>query len=306
MDSYLDIARKVLKTVRRPLTAKGILNAAYRAKLVPSHLYGKTQEKTLQARLSEDILYHRESSVFYRTEPGVFFLTEFIADQTIPEKFREPFPARRRTRDLYHLPSLAIESSFVSRFGEHIECDWMSFVREAETYDAIRYCEVSEKPEGALIVWTFSIVRKGDFILSYRVGRYRDDHESFANKRTIGFPSVVSIDDRTLFSDQDYGASENSLATLLTDLDISAMALHSHSVSKPIPTRVIRAKRERIGDILLVVAEWDCPNWYEPTTRRLSINDPQWISSNFTPNNIEDFEPWSVLVLEAAKEFNGQ
>ena len=100
MDSYLKIAEVVLRSAHRPMSAKAILDVAYKAGVVPTHLYGKTQKKTLQARLSEDILRHRDTSLFYRTEPGQFFLSEFLSDPTIPDDYKVPFPARRRTRDL--------------------------------------------------------------------------------------------------------------------------------------------------------------------------------------------------------------
>ena len=100
MDSYLDIAHRVLSVARRPMSAKAILAAAHRSAIVPINLRGQTQVKTLQARLSEDILYHRSSSRFFRTEPGQYFLCELIADPDIPDKYKERFPARRRTRDL--------------------------------------------------------------------------------------------------------------------------------------------------------------------------------------------------------------
>jgi hypothetical protein len=56
VDTYLGIAQKVLERARRPLTPREILREAYRSDLVPYHLHGATQHKTLQARLSEHIL----------------------------------------------------------------------------------------------------------------------------------------------------------------------------------------------------------------------------------------------------------
>ena len=79
LDSYLQVAQSVLRSTRRPMSARAILDVAYAAGIIPAHLYGKTQQKTLQARLSEDILHHREVSAFYRTEPGQFFLAELLA-----------------------------------------------------------------------------------------------------------------------------------------------------------------------------------------------------------------------------------
>ncbi len=74
MDAYLHIAEEVLRLERRPMSARAMLVAAYRHNIVPSHLFGRTQHKTLGARLSKDILERREKSAFFRTAPGRFFL----------------------------------------------------------------------------------------------------------------------------------------------------------------------------------------------------------------------------------------
>lgn len=94
---------------------KGIPDAAYRAEGVPDHLKGKTQHKTLQARLSEDILHQRNAALFYRIEPGMFFLGELISAPDVPEKFKEKFPASRRTRDLQTDLSLGMSRGFLER-----------------------------------------------------------------------------------------------------------------------------------------------------------------------------------------------
>lgn len=305
MDSYLDIAHKVLRTARRPMTAKGILDAAYKGGIVPQHLYGKTQEKTLQARLSEDILYHHNKSAFFRTEPGCFFLVEFISDPNIPEKFKERFAARRRTRDLRREPSLTINKNFISHCDTPFCHNWHALIRAAEAANAIRYLQSRDDTTEALVVWTFSIVRRGTDVLSYRLGRYRDSRDTFANKRTIGFPGIVSLFDCTLFSEGDYGASENALAAILSDLDISAATVHGQKIGAPDPKLTLQVKHESEGGILLLVMEWICPEWFEPTTRRLSLNDPRWIDFRVAPNNIDDFEPWSIATLKAFNEMGG-
>ena len=286
------------------MTAKGILDAAYKAGVVPHHLYGKTQEKTLQARLSEDILYHHNSSAFFRTEPGYFFLSEFIANSDIPDKFKERFPARRRTRDIQREPSLAIDSEFVEKCDPRLHSDWRAFVREAEVSDAIHYLQSQNETSTALVVWTFSVVRRGTRVLSYRLGRYRDDRDTFANKRSIGFPGVISFFDCTLFSDGDYGASDNALSAVLSDLDISAMAIHGQKIEPPQPKLTLKVERDSRGEVLLLVMEWACPDWFEPTTRRLSLNDPCWIDLGVAPNNIDDFEPWTLAALSAYSDIN--
>ena len=118
-ENYLDIAETVLRVARRPLSAKAIMDAAYRGGIVPSHLYGKTQHKTLHARLSEDILHNKLESRFFRTNPGLFFLSEMRSEPTIPAEFKDPFHARRRTRDLDKPAALAFDKHFLGS-----QCLW--------------------------------------------------------------------------------------------------------------------------------------------------------------------------------------
>ncbi len=49
----------------RPMKPREILQLAYVHGLVPRHLHGKTQHKTLTARLSTDILRYKERSKFF-------------------------------------------------------------------------------------------------------------------------------------------------------------------------------------------------------------------------------------------------
>jgi hypothetical protein len=74
---YLNIAENVLLKASRPLTPREILDFAFIDGLVPSHLHGHTQHKTLQARLSEDISHYLDQSRFFRTAPGRFFLRAY-------------------------------------------------------------------------------------------------------------------------------------------------------------------------------------------------------------------------------------
>ena len=90
----------MIRQARRPLSPSEILAQAYVHAVVPAHLFGKTQEKTLQARLSEDISRLRERSLFFRTNRARFFLREFLGEPTIPTVFQTEYLARPRRKDL--------------------------------------------------------------------------------------------------------------------------------------------------------------------------------------------------------------
>ena len=100
MSSYLTIASKVLREARQPLSATQILRAAYDLQIVPRDLYGKTQHKTLQARIAEDILRNRGQSEFVRTERGRFFLRSLFGDPTVSRRFKGEYLAPNRSDQL--------------------------------------------------------------------------------------------------------------------------------------------------------------------------------------------------------------
>ena len=297
MDSYLQIAQTVLRTARRPMGAKAILDIAYQAGVVPAHLYGQTQQKTLQARLSEDILHHRETSPFYRTEPGQFFLTEFLEDDTIPSEWKTPFPARRRTRDLTRDNTLAVKRSFLAAWRQH-RSDADAFFTAADTAGALSYMHPSEMEErGYCSTWTFSMVVRENCTLAYRVGRYRDDRDTYAKRRCIGFPGALNVADANLFSRDPLGAEDCAIAVLVQDLDISLASFDGSSKRRPQIEHVMVVETSETLDVVIVLT-WRCPKWFEPTTRRLSLNDPHWLSTSIRHNNLDDFEPWSSAILE--------
>lgn len=301
MDSYLEIAKEILRLKKQPMTPKEIIREAFKKNIVSTHLHGNTQHKTLQARLSEDILHKRNNSEFFRTRPGQFFLTEFLSDPNICGEFKNPFPARRRTRDLNTGPILSLNAEYVKNNIKKEKFSWQKFISTAEKNGAISYNEKNNEtsPEKNVEVWTFTIVKKNNKLFSYRVGRYRDDRDTFLNKISIGLPGAVSLDDYCLFSQNDYGVSDNAYSAIVSDLDLPLHALtKSQAADKPEPTRLLFVENKSQKHILLVVMEWACPDWYEPTTKRLSLNNPQWKDVNTYPNNIDDFEPWSVAAIE--------
>ena len=83
-----------------------------------------TQHKTLQARLSEEILHGGKQSRFIRTDPGRFFLRAFLQDTSVPREYRSEMKARRRKRDLIRGASLVVSRSAFESILSHKE--WVS------------------------------------------------------------------------------------------------------------------------------------------------------------------------------------
>jgi hypothetical protein len=199
VDTYLEIARRVLREARRPLPPREILRRGLTVGIVPTSLYGKTQHKTLQARLSEDILCRRERSAFFRTKPGYFFLREFLTDPAVPAEYRTPIVARRRRRELAYPQALAFDKEAARSVcrGSVVDAKEVLNLLHSRRY---HYAESSRnRAPNDMLVWSFVLVLRSNFVLTYRQGRYREDRDSFLQKRSVGFFSPVVHDDLTLF-----------------------------------------------------------------------------------------------------------
>ncbi|SFQ14718.1 HB1, ASXL, restriction endonuclease HTH domain [Roseivivax halotolerans] len=300
MSSYLELAETVLRLERRPLSARALLRRAYEHDLVPTHLYGQTQEKTLQARLSEDILHQRERSRFFRNSPGRFFLREFLSDSSVPPEYRREMRARRRTRDLLRNSALGVSKECVESLTDGSQMDPGATLEKLQDEHCYRYLNPREIDEEWALVWSIAVVRRRSKILTYRTGRYRDDRDSFAHKRSICFAGLVAEDDRTLFDWIGLGIVECALTAASTDLNVpidqqndpdnlGSMFLHEFKSL---------FKTYRKGRVeLLALVEIIAPDWFEPAGPRLSINDLGWMDP-CALNNISDFDPWSQVLLE--------
>ncbi len=280
--------------------------------MVPTHLYGRTQHKTLQARLSEDILDRRERSDFFRTQPGKFFLREFILDETIPVEHRVPILARRRKRELKARNALAIPATIYDSATSASAADRRDAVLAALSSRNYSYIEnPSDIEHSKLAIWSFVAVMRDTCLLTYRHGRYREDRDSFFLRRSAGFYSPVVDTDSSLFDQQSCGIVTSGLQALCIDLDMPPEVvwdrLHSDVLIDtfivPDVTEGVATPVSHIDQPLLAVMIFKCPDWFEPLTRRLAINDLRWEDISRPLNNTADFDPWSQAVLARAHEY---
>jgi hypothetical protein len=298
VDRYLEIAEVVLRNVRRPLGPKAIITAAYKAGLVPPHLHGQTQHKTLQARISEDIIARRDRSAFYRTAPGLFFLRDFLADTSIPEEFRQPISTRRRVRELVRGPALAIKQEYLSNAGlvsGRIDSGEILSLLHQEKWT---YANPKAGDEQFAFIWSFVSLVRPNAVLSYRQGRYRESRDSFLLRRTIGFTTLVHEEDNNLFNLLDFGIVDSGVHAAMLDLDIPAE--QSSTISENFKAQLkyfLWIPNEGLASDLVAVIDFQCPHWFEPTKRRLAINDLRWLDFYSFTNDWDDFDPWSKSII---------
>jgi hypothetical protein len=296
LDTYLDIAAKILRAERRPLSPEAILREAYRTGIVPPHLHGRTQHKTLQARISEDIIHSGDHSLFIRTAPGRFFLREFLSDTSIPDEFRRPFPTRRRFRELVRGPALALEYNDLKNIADDNAEIASQKIFDLLSADRYLYEDPKAGKKKLVFLRSFVCVRRANSILTYRLGRYRDNRDSFMLRRSVGFWTFVHRDEHTLFNLDDFGIVDSGVQATKIDLDIPELSKPERL--KASLRHFILTQGNEATDLLAVI-DFECPGWFEPTKRRLALNDLTWLDATIPVNDIDDFDPWSKVVLYA-------
>lgn len=298
------MAQKVLQRSRRPMTPRDILRQAYRDEVVPARLYGATQHKTLQARLSEEILHFRERSLFFRTAPGRFFLREFLDDKSIAEDFRKPIVARRRARELRRKDVLTLPAD--KRGDGQVVFEPVEHGRlfTAIEQGSFAYTtDIAHRRADEMVVWSFVVVQRKSEILTYRQGRYREDRDSFLQRRCAGFYAPVARSDVGLFDQNDLGLVASGLRILAMDLNLIGGSAWSEMAEYARLVGFVVAQTPTGARDLLGIVRIDCPDWFEPATQRLAINELMWHDLHAPVNHINDFDPWSQEVLQQARQW---
>ena len=307
-DSYLQIARSVLLAQRRPMRVRDIMEVAKQAGLIPEHLRGKTQHKTLQARLAEDIALNRERSLFYRTAPGVYFLwclrqlPEFQC-----ERYRPRWNTRPRRKEIKRERVLAIPVDFLCAIG----LDGLSFNPHELVYQMGREHMFSyidrkeaERRYDFKQVVTYTLVVRGDMILTYRRGKFTNISDEMKNARSVGFGGHVDADDVDLFENDPFGISRNAKRELQEELFLTeseALRLDAPECFRMVGVLNSNETDEALKHVAFMMV-YLCSDQFEPNKNELSINDLRWMGRFQIPNNPSEFEPWSQTVLERIRK----
>jgi hypothetical protein len=276
---------------------------AYRRDLVPAHLFGKTQHKTVGARLSEDILARRDRSLFFRSEPGRFFLRELLNDPTIHEAHRSPIVARRRQRELRRGAGLTISRDDAGKATTAIRRPVSKLQSLIDTCH-FRYRPNSSPPlkSDDLLVWSFVVFMREGEVLTYRHGRYREGRDAFLKRRSVGFFTPVLDKDLDLFDEGDHGIVASGVRAISFDLDLPPFVFGSDFLQSMVRVADLVVATDANGhEDFLAVVTMECPVHFEPLTRRLAINDLHWMRLDVPVNHIEDFDPWSQLIVQRAQ-----
>lgn len=296
MDSYLEIARKVLRESRQPLTARQILKAAYQLQIVPRDLYGRTQHKTLHARLATDILKRRMKSDFYRTGPGRFFLRTLKNDQTISARYKTEYIAPLRSTQLGRFDVIAFQRSEIKQLvsshedlvgvGDLVNQHW-------------RYCRMDEvRSDSDMLAFRLFVILLNDqqILLSHRSGAGEDELPACM---TLGFDGFVKREDKSLFSEDEVGLIDAVLRTIVECVELPPDALWrlkdvADSSAKYVLFEEVEAPA---SDDLMVVVSLDCSEIPEVVECTNKIAAMGWQGLPIRANDLSSYDRWSAKIL---------
>jgi hypothetical protein len=299
MDSYLEIARKVLGEARQPLNARQILKAAYQLHIVPRELYGRNQHKTLHARVATDILKQHSKSDFCRSGPGRFFLRSLLNDRTIASQYRREYVAPLRAAQLGRFDVVAFPrkevAQLASRGSSRISVDGLMTL-------SWQYARMEKLRRDARLVpfrFLIVIVDDGRTVLSHVHPRGDSD---LAGQVVLGITGVVRREDRSLFSSDEAGLPDAAVRTLMRHLDLPRILVSAlEEVSRwSTPIALFDECAEAAADDLITILPFRCSGIPEIVEAIDAMATSEWHHLPIRINDLDRLDRWSARVIRDA------
>lgn len=295
MNSYLQMSFAVLSKSRVPMSAREILEAAYRLQLVPDHLFGQTQHKTLHARLSEDILRNRNNSVFTRTAPGRFALRSQMpkAGQSKGEYVAPP-----RLYQLKHFHVLCADALELEAVV-HGNRGLILFSLVSRHFRKQVLLRRAEHDVGLVRLRLLVIIRYRDLILTLAAL----DGADMGSGRSLGLLGYVKGDDADLFSTEAFGidaAARRTVAEQSTAPRKTIDALAQRTTSETLRCMPVAGPDQQAGS-LIMLTEFECLDPDEFIGHVPANRSPRWTRVPAEMNDISGLEPVSRHLMMAER-----
>ncbi|MGV1769355.1 HTH domain-containing protein [Agrobacterium vitis] len=293
MNSYLRMAISVLSKSRSAMSAREILEAAYRLQLVPEHLFGKTQFKTLHARLSEDILRNRNNSAFTRTAPGRFTLRTLLPDSDMS---RGEYVAPQRAYQLKQFDVLCADAHELSTIVSDNAPLFLFrliaplFQKQLSLKRADRYGKLVQL---RLLV----IIRCRDRVLTVSAL----DAADTGTGRSFGFLGYIKGDDANLFSAETFGVDTAAHRTISEQSMAPAELIETLSTTTDFQElRCLRIEGPAGGSgSVVLLAGFECRDPDEFLAQVPAHRSPRWTRLPSGINDISTLEPVSRKLMTA-------
>jgi hypothetical protein len=223
--TYLRVAEAVLASAALPLKAREIVERGIERGLFSDHVMGRTPEKSMQARLSVDILNRGEKSKFVRVSRGRFTLRSKLSnpdrsnDSLVDSDTQTEYIAPRRTLRFPAEEVLCVnESEFRQTLTfQGIETDTDQLLPRllgASTTQYILRSEAENRDDAKQFI-TYVLVQSGQRVLCFRRSYLSRAAEFLRGSKCIGFGGHVTAADDDILSHVDRGLSAASTTSLI-------------------------------------------------------------------------------------------
>lgn len=299
MDSYLDIARTVLKSVRQPMSARQILRTAHQLHLVPSELFGQTQHKTMQARLATDILKHRLRSEFYRTGPGRFYLRMFLTARAAGTGITQEYHAPLRTAQLGRFDVVAFSRTSLAELAAQMHSPFSVSHLCSLPWRYARLYQLRRSKRFVPFRFHLLLLANDRIYLDNR--RLPASESDLPRHSVIGIEGVVKWSDRSLFSTDEFGLLDAAIRTLFERFELPQ---HLRSVLEESsrwsdPRAVVKngGGPTSASPDLVVYLRFECSDVTEITDVIDARMSAEWLPLPVRLNDIERFDKWSARLV---------
>ena len=325
--TYLRVAEIVLSKALSPLKAREIVDRGIDQGLFGDHVMSRTPEKSMQARLSIDILTRGKQSRFARTSKGRFTVRAKLADADLgssspeePNQNTEYLAERRVLRTPKEEVLCVKEKSFSELLTfQGVDTDPGEVLSQLLQPDNIEYIARSEAEtrNDAKQFVTYVLIQCGQRLLFFKRSYLSRAAEFLRGSKCIGFGGHVSAADMDILSHTDHGLSYCARRELSEELKLPAKAargstkddphLPSHETLKlfqGVPLErlaILNDDSSEVGrrHVAVVYRAW-LSDWSQ--ARQLQKGDSSikgigWIDLSKDTVDIAEFEYWSQLCL---------
>ncbi|MBY5707506.1 hypothetical protein HFO38_33255 [Rhizobium leguminosarum] len=282
---------------RSAMSAREILEAAYRLQVVPQHLFGKTQSKTLHARLSEDILRNRNNSAFTRTAPGRFALRTMVPDSAVS---KHEYVAPQRAYQLKQFDVLCADAHELSTVFDQ-DPRLLLFKLIAPFFQKQLSLKRADRDRKLVRLRLLVIIRFRDRLLTLTALDAADTGPG----RSFGFLGYVKGDDANLFSSETFGVDAAAKRTISEQSMAPAEIIETLSKTSDfdeLRCLHIEGPADGYGSVVLL-AEFKCRDPDEFLAQVPAHRSPRWARVPSEINDILSLEPISrKLMMSEGRE----
>lgn len=220
----LDVIEHVLRRKSRPASADEIASEIRQDPALRDWLRGSTPAKTVQARISVDIIEGRGKSRFFRYAPAIFGLRDKLQEGEYPQRYSRKYLFwRRRRRELAHAYVACVRTASTALWSRRGFLPQHHFPLALLRHVDIRLIEktvaASQLDAETKRLRYYYCFKFEDKVVRYRRSEFDMRHEGRVGSRSIGFDGWVTENHISMFSRVGYDISASIFADANTIFD---------------------------------------------------------------------------------------